>query len=197
MCIFTLQLVTMRQTLIIGFLFLVACNPPPNKTDINLPPPYTSYLTDETSFRDIVFSFDAKRDSFVFNNKFKRTTLSTTELQKVEALIITSAVKYNIKKRYTIKEAGKYYKQIIPVINSKGQKEVWVNCLCKVSGDTWKKRVINTNDGGRCYFNLKINLSTNIVSDFSVNGLAKMLNKFSNPTTQSTNKKIPVNLTRI
>jgi len=65
-----------------------------------------------------------------------------------------------------------YNIQLVPVLNSIGQKEVWVNCLCSGTDDNWKKGITVVDDGGNCFFNLKINLTLKISYDFFVNGYA-------------------------
>ena len=93
-----------------------------------------------------------------------------------------------------------FVKQYIPSINKKGEKIVWVNCLCYgsvidvkrltkkeirknkklgirpkqeiVSIDySWKQKFIIVADGGGCFFNVKINLSTLSYFDLYVNGI--------------------------
>ncbi len=55
-------------------------------------------------------------------------------------------------------------------INEEGEKEVWVNCFCKTDGQNWKKESIQVDDGGNCYFRVKINLTTGKYHDLMVNG---------------------------
>ena len=70
-------------------------------------------------------------------------------------------------KKYT------YRKQIIAVKNKKGEKEVWVNCFCDTwNSNKWKTDILVVDDGGNCYFHLKINLTTKKYFDFVVNSLA-------------------------
>jgi hypothetical protein len=66
----------------------------------------------------------------------------------------------------------RYKRQYIAVINSKGEKEVWINCFCSAWSGNWKAQQIQVEDGGNCFFNLKINLKTRNYYDFSVNGEA-------------------------
>jgi hypothetical protein len=68
-----------------------------------------------------------------------------------------------------ISNPGKYYKQFVAVINSKGEKEVWVECFCKISDASWKTEPVIVKDGGNCYFYVKINLTTGLVSNFGIN----------------------------
>ena len=66
-----------------------------------------------------------------------------------------------------------YKKQLVAALNDKGQKEVWINCFCYAgSDDRWKTEIIYAKDGGNCFFNFKINLTTNQFYDLVVNGEA-------------------------
>jgi len=68
---------------------------------------------------------------------------------------------------------SRYYRQYVVVFNAKGEKEVWVNCFCENwSVDYWRKELVMVKDGGNCFFNLRINLTRGIFSDFGVNGEA-------------------------
>jgi hypothetical protein len=64
----------------------------------------------------------------------------------------------------------KYKRQYIAVTNSKGEKEVWINCFCDSWGKKWREELIFVLDGGNCYFNLKINLSHGEYYELMVNG---------------------------
>ncbi len=59
-----------------------------------------------------------------------------------------------------ILDLKKYRRQYVPVINSKEQKEVWINCFCSYDNEDWHKKIVFVFDGGKCYFHLYINLST-------------------------------------
>ena len=139
--------------------------------------------------------FDQKQN-YYFDKNVKPATLSAEEIVKIESLISKRVLEYNriekdsalsITKRLRkkrrdpnfiwegdiIKNPSKYYKQLIAVVNSKGEKEVWVNCFCsKVGKSHWKKDIVLVMDGGSCYFNLKVNVTKNTVYDLMVNGVA-------------------------
>jgi hypothetical protein len=110
----------------------------------------------------------------IFKNA-KATTLSEKEIELTENLL-KSAIKEhnrNIKNAlFTIKEFKNYKRQLIPIINEKGEKEVWVNCFCDKPDKLWRKEIILVFDGGNCYFNLKINLTKKTFYQISVNGYA-------------------------
>jgi len=101
----------------------------------------------------------------------KPATLSAAEIRQIEKLTNTAIDAYNSNDKW--EQIDKQYKiQLVPVINAKGEKEVWVNCLCYTVGINWRKSLANVDDGGSCFFNLKINLSKAQYYELEVNGLA-------------------------
>jgi len=122
--------------------------------------------------------------------KGKPTNLTDSELVDIERLIRKCINEYNpeqeiqyqefksnfpdseIEKSNFVIELSKYKRQYIAVTNIKGEKEVWVNCFCGTWDRDWKKNLIFVLDGGNCYFNLKINLTTGKYYEFMVNGHA-------------------------
>ena len=115
------------------------------------------------------------------------TSLSSHEVNISEKLLVECIVNANKETREFIEKKhpersrymdgyiirlDKYKRQYVPAINSKGEKEIWINCACGERGKSWKKNIIFVFDGGNCYFNLKVNLTTGKYYDFSVNGSA-------------------------
>jgi hypothetical protein len=78
----------------------------------------------------------------------------------------------HFEKKYYVIDLKNYRRQYIVVTNTKGEKEVWVNCFCNISNKTWRTRILIVMDGGNCYFNLKINLTKQSFYDLMVNGEA-------------------------
>ncbi len=77
---------------------------------------------------------------------------------------------YNLKLEHFVIELDDYKRQYVPVINDKGEKEVWVNCFCDTWDSDWKNEIMEVEDGGNCYFNLIINLTKEKHYDLMVNG---------------------------
>lgn len=111
----------------------------------------------------------------------KPAQLTSTDLQEIDKILLKFADAYNKhtlsllapgddKRNYLI-DLKDYKRQYTPTINSKGEKEVEIYCMCNTSDVNWKKEPVIVMDGGKCYFMLKINLAT---KDFesSVNGSA-------------------------
>jgi hypothetical protein len=62
-----------------------------------------------------------------------------------------------------------YKRQYCPYLNSKGEKEVIVNCLCQVFNDKWKTRLGLGDGGGKCFFGGIINLTKRSYYGFYIN----------------------------
>jgi hypothetical protein len=107
----------------------------------------------------------------VFDNA-KPTTLSVSEINQIDELLIKAINEFNDDKNHHVKimPLSKYKIQFVPVINSNGEKEVWINCFCETDGIRWRKEIIFVEDGGNCYFQLKINLNIMKWYSFEVNG---------------------------
>ena len=70
-------------------------------------------------------------------------------------------------------ETKGFKRQYLPVINKKGEKIVWVNFLCRhFDHPYWRNYRMKVMDGGNCYYNFKVNLTTKKVYDLHINGYA-------------------------
>lgn len=63
-----------------------------------------------------------------------------------------------------------YKRQYIASIDAKGNRNVWVNCFCEYGGLNWKTQEISISDGGKCFFNLMVNLDNKTYYQLVVNG---------------------------
>jgi hypothetical protein len=148
-------------------LTLTACRPESRKEQTDNRQDELKYDTAKTA----IISWDKE-----FN--YHATTLTQEDINQIDSLLISSVTDYNNSLTdghddYKIDLKGKNYKkQLIPVTNSKGEKEIWVNCFCDDRDKSWKTEIIVVHDGGPCYFNFKINLTTKKIYDFGVNGFA-------------------------
>jgi hypothetical protein len=162
-----LYIYAMKILLIISALFLSAFRLHGSKASVS-----NSYNLKSTDSSKYVILNLYKIPNSIFDKNCKPTTLSEEEVNKIEKLIDRAVIKNNkdSNKYYQIKNPENYYKQLVAIINSKGEKEVWVNCFCSVENISyWRKSIVAVLDGGFCYFNLKINLSKNKAYDFMVN----------------------------
>lgn len=101
--------------------------------------------------------------------------LADTDLILIDEILNRCLNEYNrgrdTTSHFFLKITG-YKRQYVPYIKN-GQKYVWVNFFC---GDTkyfpyWRKDPVYVFDGGSCYFNVTINLSTEKYFGFYVNGI--------------------------
>ncbi|MBS1753075.1 MAG: hypothetical protein JST34_03410 [Bacteroidetes bacterium] len=125
-----------------------------------------------------IIPFDKSRD-WLFDKTYSPSTLTKSDIEKIERLMTDCIDKYNNKLSSDNKQyfsidltKEKYKRQYVAVINKNGDKEVWINCLCQTHGNDWKTSIIMVDDGGNCYFNLKINLTKDKCYDLGVNGHA-------------------------
>ncbi len=180
---------TVRQLIIIILISLTACNGQTKRTD------HTDKERTEISSFQVQDStyviLDFKSDWHWIFKDAKPTTLTKNELSEIEK-IIEQAVKENNEQQleklemhnreypdnrwtetgFELKTSG-FKRQYVPVINKNGQKEIWINFFCDDWGSkNWKSKLMEVNDGGNCYFNLKVNLETGTYSELYINGYA-------------------------
>jgi hypothetical protein len=107
-------------------------------------------------------------------NKAKPTTLSIAEVNDMEPLIDSSYQDYNGHNmhRQLVAPLSAYRRQYVAVINALGQKEVWINFFCSFFNTDWKHHVLIVDDGGICFFQLRINLSSKKAGELIPNGVA-------------------------
>lgn len=70
------------------------------------------------------------------------------------------------------RQSIKYNKQCIAVKNSKNEIEVLVFCSCNgnVDKEEFKYQIAQVNDGGDCFFNVKLNLKKKSYTELNING---------------------------
>ncbi|MBW7868824.1 MAG: hypothetical protein H3C31_10905 [Brumimicrobium sp.] len=165
-------------SLILGSFVLLSCGGQTNQSEI------TSTTIKDTS-QIAIIPYDIKKHFWIYDQA-QATDLSKEELVQVETIFQNIVAKYNIDMKKRIRKETNdsneienselyivpdtYKRQYLPVITQDGEKEVWVNCFCKNFGDSWKHNVIQVFDGGKCYFNVKINLKYGTAYHFKVNG---------------------------
>lgn len=113
-----------------------------------------------------------------FDKRYKEATLTERDLDKIERMLKITIDRYNAALKSADREwyeinlqKYKYRRQYVCAINRDGEKEVFVNCFC-TSMDYWRKHLVVVSDGGKCFFSLKINLSTSESYEFTMNGYA-------------------------
>ena len=166
-------------------LAISSCRQTNNKSNVSAVIDINKVTTQADTSNYAIIKFDTN-DTWLFD-KAKPTDISLTDIKEVEALLADCINKYNpeqqkqfdkinsvypeanIDKRGFIIDLSNYKRQYVAVINDKGEKEVWVNCF-SAKFDYWKKKIVQVDDGGNYFFNVKINLNRKIYYDLSVNG---------------------------
>lgn len=116
------------------------------------------------------------------------TNLNSTEIRLIDSIINSCIANYNSEKLQLISLMSKnhpdieidstlflidlkdYKRQYIPIENEQGERIVWANLFCGDFENSNKTKVLIVKDGGKCYFNLKINLKTGRYFDLNING---------------------------
>ncbi len=142
--------------------------------------------TDTTNYA--VIPYDSNHHWHWEHLKFKPAPFTGSDTQILEDVLNQFVINYNrygetdykrvcekhpdskINKHYFVIDLKLYKRQYVLAFNDKGEKEVWVNCFCDWHGVNWRKYIITVADGGICYFNLRINLSTKEYYYVMVNG---------------------------
>jgi hypothetical protein len=127
---------------------------------------------------------------YIFQKECKEAKLTDNDAIIVDSLLKKCIDKYNVEAEKEFKQIvgensnykpnkedfvidiEKYKRQYFVITNSKGEKEVWVNCFCNSWKKDWRKELIRVKDGGNCYFQVKVNLTKKKCYELIVNGSA-------------------------
>jgi hypothetical protein len=151
-------------------LFFVSCGEQkqPSTTSLNS----NTVQMDTSRYAIIPYT---EKDNWLFSNA-KATELSSGDLEEMELLLKQATDERNTSKeeKFRTKPLERYRRQLVPVINAKGEKEVYVNCFCRNDnssfGKEWRTKLLLIDGGGTCFFSIKINLTKKSTYELSVNG---------------------------
>ncbi|MDX6748070.1 hypothetical protein SHK09_14835 [Polaribacter sp. PL03] len=147
----------------------------------------TEFKLTESDF--VIMTFNSEW-YWIFKNA-KPTELTQSELFEIEEILKIAIIENNKNQKIGLIEHNKKYpeyqqtetgfelkldgykRQYVPIINEKGEKEVWINFFCDDFGtNNWKTEIALVEDGGNCYYNIKINLKTKEYYELGINGNA-------------------------
>ena len=135
-----------------------------------------------------IIPFD--KSKFWFFKENDPTSLTSRDLDQIDKLLTLCIFKYNYKKQKIYNQIernnveneeyferncidlSKYKRQYVATINSKGEKEIWVNLFCDTFNSNWKNEILVVFDGGNCFFNVKLNLKKKKYFELRINGVA-------------------------
>jgi hypothetical protein len=184
---------TVKNKIVKALIFIIlisisSCNGKKYTTEINQTEnTQTEFKLAESDY--VILPFNSNWH-WVFKN-VKPTELTQSELIEIEEILKIAIIENNKDQKIGLIEHNKKYpkyqwtetgyelkldrfkRQYVPIINDKGQKEVWINFFCDGFGaDNWKTEIVQVEDGGNCYFNIKINLETKEYYELGINGNA-------------------------
>lgn len=96
------------------------------------------------------------------------SNLNINEIEICETLLKDTIRKYNEEgAKIDLKQ---YHRQYFAAVNKNRDKIVIINCFCEKPALNWKEEFCDIDDGGDCYFKLKINLTQNKIFELDING---------------------------
>jgi hypothetical protein len=109
----------------------------------------------------------------IIQNNEHPVTLSDEELKEVDTLLNLCINDFNAKGEKKRIDLSHYMLQYMPSMNSKGEKEVHIEGLCSSFGEDWKTfNSATVMDGGKCFFNLTINLHSKKYTELGMHSMA-------------------------
>lgn len=128
------------------------------------------------SSKYFILEADIENDNPIFPNS-KQTKLTDKEIIDIEKIIKNKAEQtISEYKKETNNEFNdidyNYHRQYFAAINNKDEKLVWIFFFC--DSDVCEsynliKEKANISDGGKCFFELKVNLKTKKIIDYKFN----------------------------
>ena len=136
--------------------------------------PYRPNQRPMMGIQEEVKGTELKEEDLLWIEKLLATCIDTYNEEKAAEIahIRTEFPERNIKEKYILLDLPRYKRQYVAMMNKEGEKIVWVNAFCDDWDQNWRKELMFVLDGGNCYFNLKINLTTRTCFDLWVNGEA-------------------------
>jgi hypothetical protein len=104
----------------------------------------------------------------------RRASLTRLEVDDLESIVDSAYLSYTKDSTVYLHDLfplSIYRRQYVAVITEKGEKEVWVNFICGDYGH-WRNSPVFVDDGGKCYFQLFINLTRRRAYDLIPGGAA-------------------------
>lgn len=111
-----------------------------------------------------------------FGRNYKPFTPTLDDIQAAEDILLKC---YNKEVTGTVnpffgRKLNDYNRQFISAETQTGDKVIWINCFCYVENEyfkKWKTDIVMVDDGGNCFFNVKVNLDKKEYYELMVNGL--------------------------
>ncbi|TGD59894.1 hypothetical protein [Flavobacterium humi] len=125
-----------------------------------------------------------KYTKYILGKTYEMWKPEGSDLKKADG-ILSRAINDNqfyFLKTKELSELKKNYLQYLCYIDEKGEKIIYINSMCKLFTDydknnkpkvfDWKHEMVLTDDGGYCYWYIKVNLDTNTYYELMINGFS-------------------------
>lgn len=118
---------------------------------------------------------------WLFGQEYKLWQPNNSDINEID-VILEKAIENEAFKSLqikTLKELKNRYRQYVCYLNNEGNKIVYINSFCKIpilyeNGKEkqlkWRSEMVDIADGGNCYWNMKINLTSKTYFDVIING---------------------------
>ncbi|NOQ73945.1 MAG: hypothetical protein GQ574_18210 [Crocinitomix sp.] len=106
-----------------------------------------------------------------YNTNMKKEHEELLEFYREDAEFMGTAPPADFPMQDTIPDYSNYIRQYVPYYNVENEKVVAINFSCSAYGE-WKTVLYQVNDGGNCYFDITLNLTTGQCERIMVNGYA-------------------------
>ncbi len=90
--------------------------------------------------------------------------------EKVDEYNLNEKISPTIHSGYDFIDLSNYHQQYLIFINLKNEKEVFINCFCEKPSSNWEEVLTDVDDGGNCFFSLRINITNKKAYTLDVNG---------------------------
>ena len=108
----------------------------------------------------------------------KETKLKEEEFYISQKLLNEKVDEYNFNEKlsptihsgFDFIDLSNYHQQYLVFINFKNEKEVFINCFCEQPSSNWGEVLTEVDDGGNCFFSLRINITNKKAYNLDVNG---------------------------
>jgi hypothetical protein len=153
-------------------------------------------LIDLNNIDCTIFESDSLK-SAIFTNDYKTIKITKPDIIKCEILLKKFIYQYNIKGKRQMDSLKCYFKEVknVPdvqlyetqfhidltkygrqyllVQSPDKHKIAYINCFCNPGDFPYRKKDwVSVDDGGNCFFNVKIDLTDNKIIEYSENGVA-------------------------
>ena len=165
---------TRNKILIISIItyLLAFCKNTKNAVVVKIDDDDTSIVTTAYQSKCKIFYSDYKDSLFIYND-LSRWNPTKQDIIRGDSILIKCITTFSYPSSFIKNNIYNYNRQYFGLIDKKGNKILWVNCLYKESklirGNAWLNRLDGADDGGDHFFNITISLEKNTCIDVHIN----------------------------